>query len=80
MHACPATLTPPLNYTPLPIPPPPCSTFMKQRALRMFPPTAFGASFLIQELPIMLVCSFIFSGAFLSLAFSVCALLGSCML
>lgn len=53
---------------------------MKQRALRMFPPTAFGASFLIQELPIMLVCSFIFSGAFLSLAFSVCALLGSCML
>lgn len=38
-------------------------TFMKQRALRFFPPTAYGASFLAQEMPLILACSIIFSSA-----------------
>lgn len=37
-------------------------TFLKQRSLRMFPPTAYGASMLAQEVPLMVACAIIFSG------------------
>lgn len=36
-------------------------TFLKQRSLRMFPPTAYGASMLAQEVPLMVACAIIFS-------------------
>ena len=35
--------------------------FIKHRALRFYPPSAFGGAFLAQELPMMLVCSALFS-------------------
>lgn len=40
----------------------PNSTFMKQRALAMYPGSAYGAAMMTQEVPIMLVCSVIFAG------------------
>lgn len=41
-------------------------TFLKQRSLRMFPPTAYGASMLAQEVPLMVACAIIFSGGSLT--------------
>ncbi|KAL4448626.1 hypothetical protein ABPG75_005845 [Micractinium tetrahymenae] len=36
-------------------------TFLKQRALHFFPPSAYGAALVVQELPITLACAVLFS-------------------